>query len=72
MPRVKLNLLDEEEQPVDSMEVESDQEHTLNGYLNTPDGGVYLICEVKTGAPPVDVEVTGIWIDGPHPTSRLG
>jgi hypothetical protein len=69
---VKLNLLDEEEHLIDSVEVESDENHTLNGHLNTSDGGVYLICEVKPCEPPATIEVTGIWIDGPHPTSRLG
>jgi hypothetical protein len=46
--------------------------HELNGYLNTPDGGMYLICEVKPGEPAVETEVTGIWINGPHPITRLG
>jgi hypothetical protein len=72
VPSLRLNLLDEEEQLIDSVDVESDEKHELNGYLNTPDGGMYLICEVKLGEPPVETEVTGIWIDGPHPTTRLG
>jgi hypothetical protein len=70
--RAKLNLLDEDGQPIDSVEVETDETYTLNGYVNTPDGGLYLVCEVKPGDPPAEVEVTGIWIDGPHPTTRLG
>jgi hypothetical protein len=43
----------------------------LNSHFNSPDGGLYVVCEVKP-AEFAATEVTGIWIDGPHPTSRLG
>jgi hypothetical protein len=68
---VKVNLLDEVEELIDTLYVEHDETYDLNDHFKSPDGGLYLICEVKAGEPPVDVELSGIWIDGPHPTSRL-
>jgi hypothetical protein len=72
MARVKANLLDNEEVPVGTLEVESRETYGLNGYFKSPDGGLYLICEVKPGVPPIDVELTGIWIDGTEPSSSVG
>jgi hypothetical protein len=68
---VKANLLDEDEELTDVAFAESDEPYKLNGYFTTAEGGRYLICERKSGEPPIDVELTGIWIDGPHPRERL-
>lgn len=68
---LKANLLDETGALVDSVLVDGDETYSLNGYFTSPDGGVYLICELKAGEPRTHVELSGIWIDGPHPTSRL-
>jgi hypothetical protein len=68
---VKANLLDENEQLVDTVTVDSDESYAQNGYFQTPDGGLYLIAEVKEAERPVDIELSVVWVDGPHPTSRL-
>ena len=65
---VKANLLDGDEQPVGSVTIESDETYTQNGYFTGPDGGRYLIAEVKDPEPPVDTELAAVWIDGPRPT----
>ena len=41
----------------------------MNRWFETADGGKYLIAEVKPGEPPIDIELSAIWIDGPHPTT---
>jgi hypothetical protein len=69
---VRANLLDEDELLVDTVTVNSDQNYTVNDWFKSPDGGLYVLCEVKPGEPPIDVEITGVWFDGPHPTLRLG
>jgi hypothetical protein len=68
MASVRANLLDEDEELVGSVTVESDETYAQNGYFRSPDGGLYLIAEVKAGEPPVDVELTAVWIDGHRPT----
>jgi hypothetical protein len=69
--RIKVNLLDEDERLIDSVVVDDDGRYTLNGYFRSLDRGLYLICEVKDAEPPIATELTGIWIDGTHPTSRI-
>jgi hypothetical protein len=67
---VKAHLLDPEGELIDTVVVERDETYQLNGYFKSPDGGLYLICELDDGEPPIDVELSGIWIDGPGPTSQ--
>ena len=68
MASVKVNLLDQDEQPVGSVTVESEETYAVNGYFTSTDGSVYLIAEVRAGESPVHVELTAVWIDGPRPT----
>jgi hypothetical protein len=72
MVRVLANLEDENEQFVASVEVESDERYEVNGWFRTDDGGIYVIAQVAPGQPPIDVELTAVWIDGPHPTTLVG
>jgi hypothetical protein len=51
---------------------ESEENYVLNDHVDRPDGGRYLICEVERGEPPTDIEVTRVWVDGPHPTTASG
>ena len=72
MARVKANLGDENHEIVLSVEVESDDDYRVNDYFSTPDGGLYLVAEVKPGQSPIDTELDAMWIDGPHPTTLVG
>lgn len=72
MARIQAHLEDENEELVVTLGVESDDEYDVCGYFKTADGGLYLIAEVKEGEPPIDVELTAVSIDGPHPTSLVG
>jgi hypothetical protein len=66
-----MNLLDQTENLVATVSFESDQNYSLNDQVRIPDGGLYVITAVRS-AEPQTVDLTGIWIDGPHPTARLG
>jgi hypothetical protein len=61
---IKMNLYDEEDRLVTSVEVERDEPYLVNDYFRAADGGLYLVSEVS----PDSAEVSAIWIDGPHPT----
>jgi hypothetical protein len=67
MGQVVARLLDEHEQFVKTVVVESDQTYALNDHFGLPDGSAYVICVVKPGQPPIATELTAIWVDGPHP-----
>jgi hypothetical protein len=70
---VKANLTDDEaNETIVSLEVESDEDYHPGGWFQTDDGGIYLIAEVRAGAPPIDVELDAILIEGPHPTTLVG
>jgi hypothetical protein len=70
MRSVRLHLLDEDETLIDSVDVESDDEYALSNWFTSPDGGLYVVCEIDPASTPM--AVTGIWIDGPHPATRIG
>jgi hypothetical protein len=72
MARVVARLLDQSEHLIGTVHVESDETYTLNGYFRAPDGGTYLICELKSGRPPTDTELTAIWIVGPRSDRHVG
>jgi hypothetical protein len=63
--RVAVQLLDDEERPLETLEVDSGETYELNGYFKTPDGRLFLICEVARGEAPIDTKLTAVWIDGP-------
>ena len=67
MASLRVHLLDEAEQPVRVITVEDERSYAVNDHFSAPDGGVYLISAVEEGARPGDLELTGVWIDGPHP-----
>ena len=49
----------------------SDQNYSVNDQVRIPGTGLYLVTEVRSANAPT-VELTGIWIDGPHPAPSLG
>lgn len=49
MARAKTNLMDEDNGFIVSLERESDDEHHTNSWLQTDDGGIYVIAEVRPG-----------------------
>jgi hypothetical protein len=67
MAQVRANLLDEDDTVLNTLELDSDEEFSLNGWFKSPDGGVYVVCELKAGDPPVDVAFAARWLDGPSP-----
>jgi len=71
MPSVRVTLLDEAEALVGEVTVEADTPYRVNDHFRSPTGGVYLVCAVEEGAPPVEQELTAVWIDGPHPRPHL-
>jgi hypothetical protein len=72
MARVRAHLENEEQERVLILEVESDDEYRVNWFFNAPNGGIYLIAEAKPGEPPIDTELTAVWLEGPHPVTLLG
>jgi hypothetical protein len=72
MARVKANLMDEDDELITSIEIETDEEFHPNSWFHTPDGGTYVVAEVRRGTPPADVELDGRWLDGTHPTTLVG
>jgi hypothetical protein len=69
MTTIRANLLDEQERPARMVTVEADRTYDANDYFKSPDGGLYLIAAVEDGEPPIDVELTAVWIEGTHPRS---
>jgi len=67
MARVTARLLDENENFVRTVRVESDEAYTLNSHFESPDGGMYVVCDVRHSEPPTDTVLEAIWFDDPHP-----
>ena len=63
MGAISVSLFDEEDRLVRVVQVEDANTYSINDYFRSPDGGLYLVSEVS----PDGAEVSGIWIDGPHP-----
>jgi hypothetical protein len=66
MPHMKVNLLDEEGRLKETIEVDSDRSYTLNSYFETPDGDLWLVCEVALGDEKFDSELSCIWVGRPE------
>lgn len=64
---ISAKLLDEDERLVKIVHVEDANTYSVNDYFRAPDGGLYLVCEVG----PDGAELSGVWIDGPHPASGV-
>jgi hypothetical protein len=67
-----VHLLDKEEQPIRTVETETDQELCLNGYFRTDDGELWLIAEVLEGDGFKNAEITAIRIGDSEPGPEDG
>jgi hypothetical protein len=63
---VRVRLLDENEELKEVVQVETNREYQVNSYFQTEDGDLWEVAEVGPGQPPIDVELTAVWIGPPE------